>query len=620
MPEIEHLLPNVEKPARYVGGEHNAVVKDWGRVAVKVAFAFPDVYEVGMSHLGLQILYHVVNSREDALMERVFAPWIDVEGLMRREGIPLFSLESRRAVADFDILAFTLQYELSFSNVLNMLDLAGIPVRSADRSEGMPLVIAGGPCAFNPEPLADFLDAVFLGEAEDGFGELIEAYREARDAGADRRGLLRALARIPGVYVPSFYRVAYDSAGRVREIAPVEPSAPEKVTKRLVDDLDRVPFPTRPVVPSMSVVHDRAVLEVFRGCSRGCRFCQAGVIYRPVRERSLERLLEQAEEILRNTGYDELSLASLSTTDYSAIRPLVERLVERYAGEKVGLSLPSTRADAFAVDLARLIQQVRKSSLTFAPEAGTQRLRDVINKQVTEDDLLAAARAAFRAGWLRLKLYFMLGLPTETLEDVEGINVLARRVLAAGEEAGVPPGRLSVTVSTSTFVPKAHTPFQWEPFTRLEEVRERQAYLKRRLKGRGLVFRWHDPETSFLEAVFARGDRRLGPALERAWRLGARMDGWREQFRPDLWRQAFEDLGLSPEEYAYRRFEYGDILPWEHLDTGVSKRFLALEHKRALAGETTADCRAGRCTGCGLCPALEVEPRLPQRVEIDDAH
>lgn len=620
MPEIEHLLPKVEKPARYVGGEYNAVVKDWGRVAVKVAFAFPDVYEVGMSHLGLQILYHVVNSREDALMERVFAPWTDMERLMREEGVPLFTLESRRPLADFDIVAFTLQYELSFSSVLNMLDLAGIPVRTADRREGMPLVIAGGPCAFNPEPLADFLDAVFLGEAEDGFGEIIEAYREARAAGADRRGLLRALARVPGVYVPSFYRVVYDSAGRVREIAPVDEAAPARVVKRVIDDLDRAPYPTRPVVPSTGIVHDRAVLEVFRGCSRGCRFCQAGMIYRPVRERDPETLLDQADEVLRHTGYDELSLASLSTTDYSAIRPLVEQLVERYAGEKVGLSLPSTRVDAFAVDLARLIQKVRKSSLTFAPEAGTQRLRNVINKQVTEEDVLATARAAFEAGWLRIKLYFMLGLPTETLDDVEGINILARRVLATGEEAGVPKGRLSVTVSVSTFVPKAHTPFQWEPFLHLDEVRERQAYLKRRLKGRGLVFHWHDPETSFLEAVFSRGDRRLGAALERAWRLGARLDGWHEHFRPDLWRQAFADVGLSPEDYAYRRYTYEDILPWDHLDAGVSKRFLVLEHKRALAGETTADCRAGRCTGCGLCPALEVEPRLPQRVAIDAAH
>ncbi|MDI6710559.1 MAG: TIGR03960 family B12-binding radical SAM protein [Bacillota bacterium] len=620
MLEIEHLLPKVEKPARYVGGEYNAVVKDWDRAAVKVAFAFPDVYEVGMSHLGLQILYHVVNSREDALMERVFAPWTDMEGLMREEGIPLFSLESRRSVRDFDILAFTLQYELSFSNVLNMLDLGGIPLRAADRREGMPLVIAGGPCAFNPEPLADFLDAVFLGEAEDGFGELIEVCRQARAAGVDRQGLLRALAQVPGVYVPSFYRVAYDSAGRVREITPADESAPERVVKRVVDDLDRVPYPTRPLVPSTAVVHDRAVLEVFRGCSRGCRFCQAGMIYRPVRERDPERLLEQADEILRHTGYGELSLASLSTTDYSAIRPLVEKLVERYAGERVGLALPSTRVDAFAVDLARLIQKVRKSSLTFAPEAGTQRLRNVINKQVTEEDLLATARAAFEAGWLRIKLYFMLGLPTETLEDVEGINLLARRVLAVGDETGVPKGRLSITTSVSTFVPKAHTPFQWEPFLYLDEVRERQAYLKRRLKGRGLVFHWHDPEASFLEAVFSRGDRRLGAALERAWQLGARLDGWREHFRPDLWRQAFADVGLVPEDYAYRRYAYEDILPWGHLDAGVSKRFLALEHKRALAGETTADCRAGRCTGCGLCPALEVEPRLPQRVAIDAAH
>lgn len=620
MVEFEHLLPRVAKPARYVGGEHNAVIKDWEQVAVKVAFGFPDVYEVGMSHLGLQILYHVVNSREDALMERVFAPWTDMEQLMRDEGIPLFSLESRRPIADFDILGFTLQYELSFSNVLNMLDLAGIPLHTEARKEGDPLVIAGGPCAFNPEPLADFLDVVFLGEAEEGFGEIIEVYCQARAAGADRRTILRSLARVPGVYIPSFYRVAYHSDGRVREINPVDDAAPERVLKRVVPDLDQAPFPTRPIVPSMGVVHDRAVIEVFRGCTRGCRFCQAGIIYRPVRERELQTLLDQAEEILRQTGYDELSLASLSTTDYSAIRPLLEQLVERYAAQGIGLALPSTRVDAFGVDLAWALQQVRKSSLTFAPEAGTQRLRDVINKGITEDDLLATARAAFTSGWHRVKLYFMLGLPTETMDDVEGINTLTRRVLAAGAEAGVPRGRLSVTASASTFVPKAHTSFQWEPFLFLDEVRERQAYLKRRLKGRGLVFRWHDAETSFMEAVFSRGDRRLGAVLEQGWRLGARFDGWQEHFCLDLWRRAFAAVGLSPEDYAYRRLSYEDILPWEHLHTGVTKRFLIMEHKRALAGERTADCRAGRCSGCGLCPALEIEPRLPRRVAFDDTH
>ncbi|MFZ5898398.1 MAG: TIGR03960 family B12-binding radical SAM protein [Bacillota bacterium] len=609
--QLEHLLPKVEKPARYIGGEYNAVLKDWDDVKVRIAFAFPDIYEVGMSHLGLQILYHVVNKRDDALMERVFAPWVDMEGLMRQQQVPLFTLESRRPVRDFDIVAFTLQYELSFSNVLNMLDMAGIPLYARDRAEDAPLVIAGGPCAYNPEPLAEFLDAVFLGEAEEAFNEIIGAYQAARDQGLSRRELLLALGRIPGIYLPSFYTVEYDGWGRVASIIPRDPGVPRKVAKRVVADLSEAPFPTGPIVPNIEVVHDRAVLEVFRGCTRGCRFCQAGVIYRPVREREVNRLLAQADEIIRNTGYDEVSLASLSTTDYSAIRLLVKELVERYADRKVGISLPSTRVDAFAVDLAKAIQEVRKSSLTFAPEAGTQRLRDVINKQVTEEDLLAAVTAAFKAGWLRVKLYFMLGLPTETMEDVEGINILARKVVDAGLEAGIPSNRLSITISASSFVPKPHTPFQWEPFMRVEELRARQDYLKRRLKGRGLVFRPHDIETSFLEAVFSRGDRRLGAVLARAHALGCRLDGWRELFKPELWRQAFSDAGLNPEDFAYRRFGYEDVLPWDHLEVGVSKAFLIAEHKRALAGKVTADCRAGRCTGCGLCPALEVEPKIP---------
>lgn len=609
--QLEHLLSRVEKPARYIGGEYNAVLKDWDDVKVRIAFAFPDIYEVGMSHLGLQILYHVVNRRSDALMERVFAPWVDMEALMRQQQVPLFALESRRPLRDFDIVAFTLQYELSFSNVLNMLDLARIPLYAWERAEDDPLVIAGGPCAYNPEPLADFLDAVFLGEAEEAFDEIISAYQAAKEQSLSRRELLLALGRIPGVYLPSFYAVQYDDRGRVAGIIPRDPAVPRKVAKRVVADLNEAPFPTKPIVPNIKVVHDRAVLEVFRGCTRGCRFCQAGVIYRPVRERDVNRLMAQADAIIRNTGYDEVSLASLSTTDYSAIRPLVRELVERYADRKVGISLPSTRVDAFAVDLAKAIQEVRKSGLTFAPEAGTQRLRDVINKRVTEEDLLAAVTAAFKAGWLRVKLYFMLGLPTETMDDVEGINILARKVIDTGLEAGVPANRLSVTISASSFVPKPHTPFQWEPFMRADELRTRQDCLKRRLKGRGLVFCAHDVETSFLEAVFARGDRRLGAVLARARELGCRLDGWREWFSPELWRQAFADTGLTPEEFAYRRFGYEDVLPWDHLEAGVSKAFLVAEHKRALAGETTADCRAGRCTGCGLCPTLEVEPRIP---------
>lgn len=604
---IEHILPRVEKPGRYTGGEFGAVVKDWDRAEVKVAFAFPDVYEVGMSHLGLQILYHVVNRRPDALMERAFTPWTDMEHEMRERGLPLFALESGRPLRDFDMVAFTLQYELSYTNVLNMLDLAGIPLRGAARTDADPLIVAGGPCAYNAEPLAPFLDAVFLGEGEEAFDEMLDVLLQHRPRG--REACLAALAEIPGVYVPGFYDVAYRADGGIERITPNRAGVPARVTKRIVTDLDRAPFPTRPIVPYLNTVHDRAMLEVFRGCTRGCRFCQAGAIYRPVRERNLSTLMDQADELLRHTGHEEISLTSLSTSDYSRIRPLIEGLVDRYAGQMVNVALPSLRVDAFAVDLAKAVQKVRRSSLTFAPEAGSQRLRDVINKCVTEEDLMATASAAFAAGWQRLKLYFMIGLPTETGEDIEGIADLAYRVAEKGRAAGVPRGRLRVTVSVSSFVPKPHSPFQWEPQAPMDELRARQSQLRRRLK-RPLDFKWHDVETSFLEAVLARGDRRLAPVLERAFALGCRLDGWREHFRYDLWEQAFREAGVDPAAYAYRRYAYTDTLPWEHLDAGVSKKFLALEHRRALAGETTADCRTGDCTGCGLCPAFEVDPYL----------
>lgn len=606
--QIERLLPRVEKPARYVGGELHAIAKDWNQVKIKIAFAFPDVYEVGMSHLGLHILYHIVNQRPDALMERVFAPWPDMENLMRREGVPLFALESRRPLRDFDAIAFTLQYELSYSNVVNMLDLAGLPVCAAARGEHMPLVIAGGPCAFNPEPLADFVDVFFIGEGEDVIHAFIDTLVAARERSLSRREVLLKLASIPGAYVPALYNVTYRDDGAVDSIVPVAAGVPPRVQRRVVRDLDAAPFPVRPIVPYLSPVHDRAVLEVFRGCTRGCRFCQAGMIYRPVRERSKEKLLELADGLLRHTGYDELSLASLSTTDYSRLRELISALDTRYRRDKVSISLPSLRVDAFAVDIARTLQEVRKSTLTFAPEAGTQRLRNVINKQVTEEDLLGAVEAAFKAGWLRVKLYFMIGLPTETDADVEEIAALAEKVLAVGRKCGVPKGRLSVTVSVSSFVPKAHTPFQWEPQAPMEVLVARQALLKRLLRGPRVLLHWHDPRMSFLEAVFARGDRRLGAVLRHAQARGCRFDGWREQFRYEAWLEAFSAAGLNPEDYAYRRFDYGDILPWEHIDSGVSKEFLMTEHERALRGEVTEDCRGGFCTGCGVCPALEVEP------------
>ncbi len=608
---LEKVLRRVQKPGRYTGGEWNAVYKSWSDTSVKMVFAFPDVYEVGMSHLGLQILYHEVNKRPDALLERVFAPWTDMEKQMRNNGLPLFSLESRRPVRDFDIIGFTLQYELSFTNILNMLDLAGIPLRSVDRVGGRyPLVVAGGPCSFNPEPLADFIDLFVIGEGEEAVHDLLDTYLDSLRAGEDRQQLLTRLAKIDGFYVPSLYRVEYNENGSVAAVRPIIPGVPETVKKRALADLDKADFPSRPLVPVMEAVHDRAMLEVQRGCTRGCRFCQAGVIYRPVREREPETLLGQAEQVLKSTGWGEISLTSLSTLDYSMIRPLIEKLTARHGAAGVNVSLPSLRVDTFSVDLAKEVQKVRRSSLTFAPEAGTQRLRDVINKGVTEENLLEAVSAAFAGGWQAIKLYFMIGLPTETDEDLEGIALLARRVLETGRALSRTPGRLKVTVSASSFVPKSHTPFQWEPQAELDELRRKQAFLRRQLRGKGLVFNWHDPEGSFLEAVLSRGDRRLGAAIEAAWRLGCRFDGWSEHFSLDRWMQAFEETGINPRNYAYRRFAYDEVLPWDHISAGVSKKYLEREHRRAMAGEKTPDCRAGKCPGCGLCSTLEVKPRL----------
>lgn len=608
MDVLDQILPLVQKPARYAGGEWNAVRKDWDRVDLKVAFAFPDVYEVGMSHLGLQILYGIVNSRSDALMERVFAPWPDMEEKMREHGLPLFTLESRRPVRDFDIVAFTLQYEMSFSNILYMLDLAGIPLRSDQRGEECPLVIAGGPCAFNPEPLADFIDLFVIGEGEEAVNEFLDLYLSGRRRKLSRQDFLYEAARMPGVYVPSLYRVLYREDGAVLKVAPARDGVPEKVTKRVVRDLDRAPFPARPVVPSTEVVHDRIMVEVLRGCTRGCRFCQAGVLYRPVREKKPETVLRQAAELVESTGYNEISLTSLSTSDYTPVRRVISSLMDDYARRGVSVSLPSLRVDNFSVELAKEVQRVRRTSLTFAPEAGTQRLRDVINKGVTEEDLLKTAEAVFREGWQAVKLYFMIGLPTETDEDLDGIARLAKEVLAAGKKAGVPRGRLRVTVSVSSFVPKPHTAFQWEPQNTLAELKRKQAYLSERLRERGLVFNYHDAGVSFMEAAFARGDRRLGDVLLKAFELGCKFDGWSEHFSLDRWREAFRLAGLEPEWYAYRRYDYGDPLPWDHIDSGVSKKYLAGEHRRALAGRTTGDCRTGSCPGCGLCPGLEIGP------------
>ncbi|MTI81523.1 MAG: TIGR03960 family B12-binding radical SAM protein [Firmicutes bacterium] len=608
MQQLEKILPQVQKPARYIGGEWNSVKKDWDKAKVRTAFAFPDVYEVGMSYLGLQILYHLVNQREDSLMERVFAPWADMEHLMRQEKIPLYTLESHRSVKEFDILAFTLQYEMTFTNILNMMDMAGMPVRSADRDENMPLVIAGGPCAFNPEPLADFIDLFILGEGEEVLPEMLDVYIEAKEKSIGREELLYQLAQLQGVYVPSFYNVEYFESGRVKAVTPKYSDVPKVVNKRLLKDVDKAPFPTHPIVPSIGAVHDRVMLEVQRGCTRGCRFCQAGVLYRPVREKDPQTLLKQAEDIVANTGYDEISLTSLSTADYSKVRPLITALLDRHAGKGVNVSLPSLRVDAFSVDMAKEVQKVRRSSLTFAPEAGTQRLRDVINKGVTEENLINAVTGAFAAGWHSIKLYFMIGLPTETYEDLDGIASLAQKVVKAGLDQGVSRKRLKVTVSASSFVPKSHTAFQWEPQDTLEELRAKQRYLKDKLKVKFINFNYHDSATSFMEAALAKGDRRLGDVLQRAVGMGCRFDGWDECFQYDKWLQAYEDAGLDPKWYAYQLYDYDETLPWDHIDAGVSKRYLAMEHKRALQEQVTTDCRDGKCPGCGLCPSMEIEP------------
>ncbi len=607
----QEILPRVVKPTRYTGNEWNMVKKNWEETTVRMAFAFPDVYEVAMSHLGLQILYGLVNDNPAWLMERVFAPWVDMEEELRRRKLPLFSLESFQPLAEFDVIGFTMQYEMSYTNILNMLDLGGIPLYSRDRNREHPLVVAGGPCAFNPEPLADFMDCFLLGDGEELLPEVLAAIQQlkkAPDHRPDREELLDRLARVAGVYIPSRYQVSYHEDGRVREVVPTMPGTPARVIRRVVANLDEAYFPSKPIVPFAEVVHDRIMLEVLRGCTRGCRFCQAGILYRPVRERSPRVLTRQAAVLARETGHHEISLTSLSTADYTGINSLVRTLLDTHEGRGVGISLPSLRVDAFSVDLAKEIQRVRRAGLTFAPEAGSQRLRDVINKGVTEEDLVTAVTGAFEAGWRGIKLYFMMGLPTETKEDLEGIARLARRVLSIGQEVRrVKGGKApTVTVSISSFVPKAHTPFQWEPQDPVPELQQKQQFLKGLLRGKGITYNYHDARLSFLEAVFARGDRRLAPVLASAWARGCKFDSWSEHFRYDAWMEAFQQHRMDPVFYANRTRERTEVLPWDHLDPGVSKDFLWEERQMALAARPSADCRQGDCPGCGVCPGLGV--------------
>lgn len=597
---FREILPRVAKPARYSGGEYNMIKKDWNLSRTHMVLAFPDVYEVGMSHLGSRILYGLVNEKSNHLLERTFAPWPDMESLMRAEDIPLYSLESFRPLADFEVIGFSLQYELSISNVLNMLSLGQVPLWAKERSDRHPIVIAGGPVAFNPEPMAEFFDMFIIGDGEEVLLELLDMVEKTR--GMKRSERFLRMAAIEGVYVPSLYQVTYNESGSVEQRILLDPMAPERIRKRVVKDLDQAYFPNRPLVPHLGIIHDRAVLEVMRGCQRGCRFCQAGMIYRPVRERSSGLLKDQARMQLHNTGYDEISLASLSTLDYASVLSLVKDLVAENQAKGVGVALPSLRVDAFSVDLAREVQKVRKTTLTLAPEAGSQRLRDIINKNVGEEQLYEAVEAAFRSGWLSVKLYFMYGLPTETEEDLLAIPDILQKVQAIGNRLARRP--VEIRASLACFVPKAHTPFQWQGQDSIEVLEEKRRLISQKRR-KNIKISFHDSRVSFLEGIIARGDRRLAPVIHLAWKKGCKFDGWSEYFNFELWMEAFAEVGIAPESYTARR-SYWDKLPWDFIDIGVSKEFLYEENERALMGELSWDCRETGCNECGICPALGV--------------
>ena len=597
--EVEPLLKKVQKPARYTGGELNSVIKDKEKIKFRYAFCFPDNYEIGMSHLGMKILYGMVNEREDSWCERVFAPWPDMEELMREKGIGLYALESGDCIKDFDMVGFTLQYELSYSNVLNMLDLAGIPVLKKDRKDLSPVIVAGGPCVCNPEPMTDFIDIFMPGEGEEVTNDLIDLYLKHKEAGSSRLDFLMDAAKIEGVYVPEFYDVTYNEDGTVKEYKNRE-TAPEKVTKRIVKDLDKSFYPDKFIVPFIEVVQDRTVGEVFRGCIRGCRFCQAGFIYRPIREKSPECINEQCRKISDATGYEELSLCSLSTSDYTHLEELISKLFEWTLPEKINVALPSLRVDNFSDELLEELQKIRRSGLTFAPEAGTQRLRDAINKNVTEEDVMKTANKAWSGGWTSIKLYFMMGLPTETMEDIKGIADLAQKVVDLYySNPDHPKGRsVTVSVSCASFVPKPFTPFQWEPQDKGENLIEKQKHLLASTKSRKVVISYHQSDTSVLEGVFARGDRRLGPVIYKAWKKGAKFDSWDEFFNFDYWTQSLEECGLTAEFYANRKREYDEVFPWDVLDYGIRKDFLMEENIKAHKSEVTPHCRI-KCSACG---------------------
>lgn len=594
------ILDKVQKAVRYTGGELNSVVKE-KEGKIRFAFCFPDVYEVGMSHLGMKILYHQLNEREDTWVERVFAPWEDMEQQMRENGQKLYGLESGDDIDKFDFVGFTLQYEMCYTNILNMLELGGIALTSKNRGENVPFVCAGGPCAYNPEPLAEIIDFFLMGEGEEIWPQVLDEYKVWKASGENREEFLKRICKIEGIYVPEFYDVLYNDDGTIKQMSPKYDFVPKTVKKRIIKDMDNVYYPDKIIVPFMGIVHDRVMLELFRGCIRGCRFCQAGYIYRPVRERSAKRLLSLAEKLIESTGYEEISLTSLSSSDYTCLKELTDGLIEMTDKRNINLALPSLRIDNFSIDLMNKIQSVRKSSLTFAPEAGTQRLRDVINKNITEENLENSLKIAFNGGYTSIKLYFMIGLPTETAEDVKGIGELAHKALDIFKETATPQNfrRGRITVSASSFVPKPFTAFQWESQNTVPQLKEKQQLLKENIHSRMINYNWHESYVSVLEGVFSRGDRKLSKVLLRMHELGARFDAWDEYFSYDRWMQAFADQGIDPDFYTCRKRSFDEILPWDIVDIGVSKKFFINEAKKAYEEKTTPNCRE-KCAGCGM--------------------
>ena len=601
----DEILMKIEKPARYIGGEVNAVVKDLQNVDIRFAMCFPDVYEIGMSHLGIQILYDMFNRRDDVWCERVYSPWVDLDKVLREEKIPLFALESQDPVRDFDFLGITIQYEMCYTNILQVLDLACIPLHAKDRTEEDPIVIGGGPCAYNPEPIAEFFDMFYIGEGETVYDELLDTYKENKKNGGSRMDFLEKACQIDGIYVPMFYDVTYHEDGTIDQFFPVNKHAPSVIHKQVVMDVTNTTYPQAPIVPYIKVTQDRVVLEVQRGCIRGCRFCQAGMLYRPTRERDVETLKQYAYNMLKNTGHEEISLSSLSTSDYSELKELVTFLIDNFKNKGINISLPSLRIDAFSLDVMSQVQDIRKSSLTFAPEAGSQRMRNVINKGLTEEDIISGAGQAFEGGWNKVKLYFMLGLPTETEEDMEAIAVLADKVARRYYE--IPKdqrnGKCQITASSSFFIPKPFTPFQWAPMLNHEDYIERAAIVKHaflnQLNKKSLRYNWHDAEVSVLEGVFARGDRKIASVIEEAYRMGCIYDSWSEQFDNDKWMRAFDNTGIEIGFYNLRERGEDEVFPWDFIDIGVTKKFLRREWDRAMKGEVTPNCRM-QCSGCGV--------------------